>query len=236
MRHPNASSVDDDNLPGSGDEHHCGIATGSLRQDHSLGQRPGHQPGNRCGVRAGSGAVPTASVLSWLLATTTIERDCPFSRYVGYERTIILLRGGGFALSCDERETWTIEHPGQMIEFSGDRATTCLLPRGPRRSPQRDGPARQHRLYRQVESGANRVAESIGPGTRVVYCSRGGLQVSAEGTSSWSVQAEEALRLEMRQPTMFGVDSVAADTLWATLDVFRSNGPSPGAPARAAAR
>ena len=49
--------------------------------------------------------------LLWRLATTRIEADCPFSRYAGQDRIIVLLKGNGFELSHESANTQAVTAP-----------------------------------------------------------------------------------------------------------------------------
>lgn len=67
----------------------------------------------------------------WRLATTRIENDCPFSDLPGEDRTIVLLRGNGFELTHDSRETQTARAPFTALAFAGNWRTRCRLLDGP---------------------------------------------------------------------------------------------------------
>src|SRR3954469_7451139 len=63
---------------------------------------------------------------AWRLSVAEIERSGPFSEFPGYERTIMLLEGGGMELTVGSR-TVRLARPLQPFVFDGAAKTTCRL-------------------------------------------------------------------------------------------------------------
>ena len=168
-------------------------------------------------------AAVAGPVLSWRLATTTIANSCPFSHYLGYDRTIILLHGNGFELNWGQREAKTIDRFGQMIDFPGDPATICRLLDGP--VDVLNVMAMRSRIAYAVKFETldrNSIVELTGPALKVIYCVGGELRVRTKGTSTLSVRAGEALRINVGQPTPFSITSGALYSALAVLEIFSS--------------
>lgn len=67
----------------------------------------------------------------WRLSMARVERSGPFSRFEGYDRTLLLLEGGGLDLDFGAHGRLLIEGPMQPVAFSGDWEARATLTRGP---------------------------------------------------------------------------------------------------------
>lgn len=67
----------------------------------------------------------------WRLSMARVERSGPFSRFAGYDRTLLLLEGGGLDLDFGTHGRCRIEAPFQPLTFSGDWEARAELTRGP---------------------------------------------------------------------------------------------------------
>jgi len=67
---------------------------------------------------------------AWRVSIADVERDGPFSRFPGIDRTIVLLDGAGMRLNGVERET-ELTTRFMPHDFSGDEAVDCRLVAGP---------------------------------------------------------------------------------------------------------
>lgn len=67
----------------------------------------------------------------WRLSMARVEGSGPFSRFVGYDRTLLLLEGGGLDLDFGSQGGIRIEEPFRPITFSGDWEARAELTRGP---------------------------------------------------------------------------------------------------------
>lgn len=68
----------------------------------------------------------------WRVSIADVERDGPFSRFPGIDRTIVLLEGAGMRLRSGARDT---ELTTRFVphDISGDDAIDCMLVAGPSR-------------------------------------------------------------------------------------------------------
>jgi hypothetical protein len=70
----------------------------------------------------------------WRLSVAEIDADSEFSAFPDYERTILLLEGGGMELAFgDGRAPVMLNVRGQPFDFSGTDAVRCRLLDGPSR-------------------------------------------------------------------------------------------------------
>jgi environmental stress-induced protein Ves len=61
----------------------------------------------------------------WRVSIATIDRDAPFSRFAGYDRTLVHVAGGALALALpDRRITLT---PGGSIAFAGEAVVSACV-------------------------------------------------------------------------------------------------------------
>lgn len=57
----------------------------------------------------------------WRLSLAVIDRDAPFSAWAGFERELVLLRGGPLELSAPD-DRWMLETAGHRARFAGEAA------------------------------------------------------------------------------------------------------------------
>jgi len=74
----------------------------------------------------------TLDAFQWRVSIADIERDGPFSRFPGIDRTIVLLEGAGMHLRSASRD---IDLTTRLVphDVSGDDAIECMLVAGPSR-------------------------------------------------------------------------------------------------------
>ena len=64
----------------------------------------------------------------WRVSMAKVEQDGPFSTFAGYDRTLVLLQGGGVQLSFGaDAPPVTLSAPLQLCRFAGDWETRCRL-------------------------------------------------------------------------------------------------------------
>lgn len=66
----------------------------------------------------------------WRLSAATIDRDGPFSEFVGVDRVLVLLRGGGVVLDIDGSMVRLVG-PGAGVSFAGEARVDSRLLDGP---------------------------------------------------------------------------------------------------------
>ena len=67
----------------------------------------------------------------WRLSMARVERSGPFSRFEGYDRTLLLLEGSGLDLDFGGHGRVRLDEPLQPVAFSGDWEARATLTRGP---------------------------------------------------------------------------------------------------------
>lgn len=72
----------------------------------------------------------TLDAFLWRVSIADVERDGPFSRFPGIDRTIVLLEGGGMRLRSGRTDT-RLTTPYAPKDLSGDDAIECKLVAGP---------------------------------------------------------------------------------------------------------
>jgi uncharacterized protein len=74
---------------------------------------------------------PSGDPFLWRVSVAQIDGSGPFSDFAAYNRTMVLLRGGGVELKCANGETYRLRNIGDLIEFDGAMAMQCVLEAGP---------------------------------------------------------------------------------------------------------
>jgi uncharacterized protein len=72
-----------------------------------------------------------AAGFDWRLSIATVERDGPFSAFVGYDRIIMLIEGAGMTLEFGGRRVERIVERFRPFEFAGEASVECRLLDGP---------------------------------------------------------------------------------------------------------
>lgn len=67
----------------------------------------------------------------WRLSLATVAASGPFSNYAGYQRSVTLIEGAGFALGIGGQAPVVLDWLGATVLFPGDAATHCKLVNGP---------------------------------------------------------------------------------------------------------
>ena len=66
----------------------------------------------------------------WRLSIADVERSGPFSAFPGYDRTIMVIAGGGMELAVGERPAQRLDRLFAPFVFSGDTPAECRLLEG----------------------------------------------------------------------------------------------------------
>ncbi len=135
----------------------------------------------------------------WRLSIATIERDGPFSHFPGYDRTIVVLDGGGIELDVDGKTA--VLHPFDPFAFSGDAsAASRLLGSATHDLNVMTKRARCSHLVEIVRlmerSGQHVIDEAT---QRFVYCAAGRLIVDTPGAPT-AVTTGDTLRIVEKGP------------------------------------
>jgi environmental stress-induced protein Ves len=67
----------------------------------------------------------------WRVSIAEVDRDCPFSRFEGVDREIVLLAGEGMRLLFEDGERADLLPPHGRHRFAGERALRAELVSGP---------------------------------------------------------------------------------------------------------
>ena len=81
-------------------------------------------------LRPAGSALDDAS-FDWRLSLAEVDADCEFSRFPGYDRTIMLLSGDGMELRFGGADAALLQSRGQARDFAGESGAQCRLLRGP---------------------------------------------------------------------------------------------------------
>lgn len=133
----------------------------------------------------------------WRISIAEVERDGPFSRFPGIDRTIVLLDGGGMRLRSDRGDTdlTTRFLPHAM---SGEDAIECTLAAGPCRDFNamfRRGRARGRVVV--VRTGR---AEFAASPFRLVYAAAGAHECSLSTHAAMRLEERHALLVDASEP------------------------------------
>ncbi len=70
---------------------------------------------------------PDGAAFDWRLSLASIDAPGPFSSFDGYDRTLVLVDGGGVRLDFGSRGQTILRTPGESVAFDGAWATDCTL-------------------------------------------------------------------------------------------------------------
>jgi environmental stress-induced protein Ves len=126
---------------------------------------------------------PLDKSFRWRLSLAEVKADGPFSRFPGYDRTIMLMGGNGMVLRFDDGRAERIDEPHVPFHFSGDDEVRCWLI---------DGSVRDFNLIvrrdLQVSAGIltlnrrDRMLPALGRGTTLILYVIEGNTVLDDGT------------------------------------------------------
>jgi environmental stress-induced protein Ves len=115
----------------------------------------------------------------WRLSIATIASDGPFSDFMGYDRTIVAIEGGGVELTFANGQAVTLDRERRALGFPGEQRVWCRLLEGPVRDlnvmTRRD--RFTHSLELAVSSPNGRIRAD---GARYVVVLEGELKVGGE--------------------------------------------------------
>lgn len=133
------------------------------------------------------------SGLAWRLSLADIERDGPFSDFTGWDRTIVLAEGHGFALAACGA-TVVLAQPYAVRAFDGAHAPMCRLLDGPARALNVMTAQATHRHDVTTSSLAEPL--DIAPdGLLYVVVLRGGVRVQVGTEAALDVPACDTVRV-----------------------------------------
>jgi environmental stress-induced protein Ves len=119
-----------------------------------------------------------ANSFDWRLSLATIENAGPFSSFIGYDRTLVLVRGAGVELDFGADGKTVLRAPGQLAAFDGACQTQCTLIDGPSSDlnlmVRREGAEARTRLIR---AATPEIIHTAGWEQTLVCCIQGAAQI-----------------------------------------------------------
>jgi len=133
----------------------------------------------------------------WRVSLADVIADCEFSRFPGYDRTIVLVGGKGMELNFDQTSARArLIVTGASRRFSGDWLTHCRLLDGPVRDF--NVMSARNRVEHRCELVTREVVEFIwepAVETLLCFCIRGALVLKMKGSGEWHLKGEQSLML-----------------------------------------
>ncbi|HEY3399672.1 MAG TPA: HutD family protein [Geothrix sp.] len=139
---------------------------------------------------------PAGSSLSdpflWRASMARVEASGPFSRFPGYERSLVLLEGAGLLLDIEDKGRQRLKPTGQPVVFSGDDAVSATLIQGPCVDfGVISDPRRVQATLQWLTVGPDAISLTLGAAT-LLFAPRGAVQVDPLGVQ---LDPMDALRL-----------------------------------------
>jgi environmental stress-induced protein Ves len=132
---------------------------------------------------------------SWRISLADVERDGPFSRFPGIDRTIVLIEGAGMRLRGGAREV-ELRTPFEPYSFAGEEAIDCALVDGPIRDF--NAMVRRSRARGTLETVDGAGAMIANADFRLVYTLNGAVECGIAGDPAIAVPNGHALIVERR--------------------------------------
>jgi environmental stress-induced protein Ves len=151
----------------------------------------------------------------WRLSAAQVERAGPFSDFAGYERTIMLLEGGGMDLEIDGRSV-KLDAPFEPFVFDGGAKTRCTLHRGPVRDLNLMVDRTRARGSVEVVDPDGFHDARVQARWALVYALRGRTRVTTDGVDV-KLGAGELLRVDDAQGAGLALASLGPDALVALI-------------------
>jgi len=130
---------------------------------------------------------------AWRVSLADVERDGPFSRFPGVDRTIVLLEGAGMRLHGGVRDA-ELTTPFAPHAFSGDEAIECSLVAG--RSRDFNAMFRRGRARGNVAVVRDKGAEITQAQYRLVYAATGAHECVIARLAPLRLEAGRALLVD----------------------------------------
>ncbi len=134
----------------------------------------------------------------WRVSIADIDNHCEFSRFPGYDRSILLIEGAGMELSFDSAPSQRIDQPHLPFNFKGETQTYCRL---------LDGPVRDFNVMSARAKCTHACEMPTSPGPirwrqhseiLLIYCLSGGFSLEGLLDDQIEVNTGNTLLLEKR--------------------------------------
>ena len=139
----------------------------------------------------------SARPFDWRVSMADVVEDGDFSPFPGYDRTLVVAKGGGMELEFDGASApQRLPGPGHVAIFSGDWLTRGRLLAGPVRDfnvmSARD---RMHHECEVISGGPVEFVWEPGLETLFCHCIAGNLALKMRGSAEWQLQPDHSLCL-----------------------------------------
>ena len=143
----------------------------------------------------------------WRVSIADIAESCSFSRFDGYDRTLVMLRGSRMTLHVGQRPAIDLARYTQC-EFKGEAPVRCALPDGPVQDFNvmvARGRARE--VTEVLRPGIATQRHAIQGGSLLLHCRDGAAVVKLEDGRAFDLNDGDTLRVDGTPP--YGSFSVA---------------------------
>lgn len=152
-----------------------------------------------------------ADAFLWRLSLARVERSGPFSPFPGYERSIMLMSGGGMALDFGDHGGARLERPFEPVGFQGEWPTTATLLGGP--SEDFNVMTDRARLRHELTVSRPLAPLELPPVPAVaILCCHG--RVEVQGLGSQALMSRETLIVDDPGPLVISGPGIAAVVLF----------------------
>ncbi|MFP4905840.1 HutD family protein, partial [Paraburkholderia sp. BR14261] len=157
---------------------------------------------------------------AWRVSVADVAPARPFSRFVGVDRTLVLLDGAGMLLD-EAGRTHVLTQPLDVAHFAGEAAIDARLVNGATRDfnlmVRRDAARGTLEVWRANER------RSMHAQTVLLYCAQGGQDVRVDNERHVRLEAGDTLRIDtLDAQRSLNIDTRGAGALLAVaLDVLQ---------------
>ncbi len=143
---------------------------------------------------------------AWRISIADIAESCTFSRFDGYDRTLVLVSGTRMILRVGERQPVDLG-PYERCDFEGEAAVDCVLPDG----PVRDfnvivARGRVHTVIDVLRAGHAKQRYALRGGTLLLYCRDAAVRITLDDGASFDLNDGDTLHIDPVTPLYRGFD------------------------------
>lgn len=166
------------------------------------------------------GAGLAAAPFDWRVSLADVGADGDFSRFPGYERSILVAGGAGMELGFDSAPPARLTGLGAMTSFSGDWYTRCRLLDGPVRDFNvMSARARVEHLCIPILGNHVEFVWDPRRETLLCYSIQGNLVLKMRDSAEWGLEAGHALLLPAVEGAPMGASLIVMPHTRETLGV-----------------
>jgi len=137
----------------------------------------------------------------WRISVADVTEDGDFSRFPGYDRTLVVAEGNGMELEFDGASApQRLAGPGHGAMFSGDWLTRGRLIDGPVRDFNvMSARGRMHHECEVIAGGPVEFVWEPGAETLFCHCIAGTLVLKMRGSAEWNLEPRQSLWLPVTE-------------------------------------